>query len=43
MVNKDVPDIESSKYLTGAIIGGIIGFIIAILYKFSILTIPGFV
>ncbi|MEW9094637.1 MAG: YsnF/AvaK domain-containing protein [Clostridiaceae bacterium] len=43
MLNKDVPNIESSQYLTGAIIGGIIGFIIAILYKFSILTIPGFV
>ncbi|WP_061317298.1 YsnF/AvaK domain-containing protein, partial [Clostridium botulinum] len=43
MVNKDVPNIESSKYLTSAIIGGIIGFIIAILFKFSILTIPGFV
>lgn len=43
MVKKDVPNIESSQYLTGAIIGGIIGFIIAILYKFSILAIPGFV
>ncbi|NFD77647.1 YsnF/AvaK domain-containing protein [Clostridium botulinum] len=43
MVNKDVPDIGSSGYLTSAIIGGIIGFIIAILFKFSILTIPGFV
>lgn len=37
MLNKD------SQYLMDAIIGGIIGFIIAILYKFSILTIPGFV
>ncbi|MCW6110332.1 YsnF/AvaK domain-containing protein [Clostridium sporogenes] len=43
MLNKDVPNIESSQYLAGAIIGGIIGFIISILYKFSILTIPGFV
>lgn len=43
MLNKDVPDIESNQYLIGAIIGGIIGFIIATLYKFSILTIPGFV
>ncbi|MBU5484377.1 YsnF/AvaK domain-containing protein [Clostridium sp. MSJ-11] len=43
MLNKDVPNIESIQYLTGATIGGIIGFIIAILYKFSILTIPGFV
>ncbi|AVQ45946.1 YsnF/AvaK domain-containing protein [Clostridium botulinum] len=43
MLNKDVPNIESSQYLGGAIIGGIIGFIISILYKFSILTIPGFV
>ncbi|AVP65428.1 YsnF/AvaK domain-containing protein [Clostridium sporogenes] len=43
MLNKDVPNIENSQYLAGAIIGGIIGFIIAILYKFSILTIPGFI
>ncbi|EPY2272904.1 YsnF/AvaK domain-containing protein [Clostridium sporogenes] len=43
MLNKDVPNIESSQYLAGAIIGGIIGFIISILYKFSILTIPGFI
>ena len=43
MLNKDVSNIESSQYLAGAIIGGIIGFIISILYKFSILTIPGFV
>ncbi|EPY2302730.1 MULTISPECIES: YsnF/AvaK domain-containing protein [Clostridium] len=43
MLNKDVPNIENSQYLEGAIIGGIIGFIIAILYKFSILTIPGFI
>ncbi|HDK7174532.1 TPA: YsnF/AvaK domain-containing protein [Clostridium botulinum] len=43
MLNKDVPNIESSQYLAGAIIGGIIGFIISILYKLSILTIPGFV
>ncbi|MHB7979395.1 hypothetical protein CF067_11095 [Clostridium sporogenes] len=43
MLNKDVPNTESNQYLIGATIGGIIGFIIAILYKFSILTIPGFV
>ncbi|KAJ49069.1 uncharacterized protein (TIGR02271 family) [Clostridium tetanomorphum] len=43
MLNKDVSNIKSIQYLTGATIGGIIGFIIAILYKFSILTIPGFV
>ncbi|MFV3011363.1 YsnF/AvaK domain-containing protein [Clostridium botulinum] len=43
MLNKDVPNIENNQYLAGAIIGGIIGFIIAILYKFSILAIPGFV
>ncbi len=47
MSNKDVPNVESVQYSTGATIGGItggiIGFIIAILYKFSILTIPGFV
>ncbi|WMJ81771.1 YsnF/AvaK domain-containing protein [Clostridium sp. MB40-C1] len=43
MLNKHVPNIESIQYLAGATIGGIIGFIIAILYKFSILTIPGFV
>ncbi|WP_027622906.1 YsnF/AvaK domain-containing protein [Clostridium lundense] len=43
MLNKDVPNIENIQYLTGAAIGGIIGFIIAILYKFSILTIPGLV
>ncbi|MBC2397283.1 YsnF/AvaK domain-containing protein [Clostridium tetanomorphum] len=43
MLNKDVPNIESIRYLTDATIGGIIGFIIGILYKFSILTIPGFV
>lgn len=34
---------KNSQYLMDAIIGGIIGFIIAILYKFSILTIPGFI
>ena len=43
MLNKDVPNTESNQYLIDATIGGIIGFIIAILYKFSILTIPGFV
>ncbi|NFG95277.1 YsnF/AvaK domain-containing protein [Clostridium sporogenes] len=43
MLNKDVPNTESNQYLIAATIGGIIGFIIAILYKFSILTIPGFV
>ncbi|MCW6092557.1 YsnF/AvaK domain-containing protein [Clostridium sporogenes] len=43
MLNKYVPNTESNQYLIGATIGGIIGFIIAILYKFSILTIPGFV
>lgn len=43
MLNKDVHNTGSIQYLTGAAIGGIIGFIIAILYKFSILTIPGFV
>lgn len=41
-MNKDIPNKESNQYLAGAIIGGIIGFIIAILYKFSILIIPGF-
>ncbi|APF28002.1 hypothetical protein NPD7_708 [Clostridium sporogenes] len=43
MLNKDVPNTESNQYLIAATIGGIIGFIIAILYKFSILTMPGFV
>lgn len=47
MLNKDAPNIGSVQYSTGAtiggIIGGIIGFIIAILYKLSILTIPGIV
>ncbi|WP_291579249.1 YsnF/AvaK domain-containing protein [Clostridium sp. UBA6640] len=43
MLNKDVPNTESIQYLTSAAIGGIIGFIIAILYKFSILIIPGFI
>ncbi|MBD5637711.1 YsnF/AvaK domain-containing protein [Clostridium botulinum] len=43
MLNEDVPNTESNQYLIAATIGGIIGFIIAILYKFSILTIPGFV
>ena len=41
-MNKDIPNKESNQYLIGAIIGGIIGFIIAILYKLSILIIPGF-
>lgn len=43
MLSKDVPNKKSIQYLTGAVIGGIIGFIIAILYKFSILAVPGFV
>ncbi len=42
MMNKDIPNRENNQYLIGAIIGGIIGFIIAILYKLSILIIPGF-
>lgn len=40
MMNKDIPNRENNQYLIGAIIGGIIGFIIAILYKLSILIIP---
>lgn len=39
MLNKDVPNIKSSQYLEGAAIGGIIGFIITILYKLSTSTI----
>ncbi|AKN31201.1 hypothetical protein Ccar_10195 [Clostridium carboxidivorans P7] len=43
MLNKDVPNKRNVQYLTSAFVGGIIGFIIAILYKFSILAIPGFI
>ncbi|NMM62295.1 YsnF/AvaK domain-containing protein [Clostridium sp. P21] len=43
MLSKDIPNKRNVQYLTGASIGGIIGFIIAILYKFSILAIPGFI
>ena len=39
MLNKDIPNIKSSQYLASAAIGGIIGFIIAILYKLSTSTI----
>lgn len=42
MLSKDVPNKRNAQYLTGTVIGGIIGFIIAILYKFSILAVPGF-